>query len=712
MKRGEKSAKRGPGASAVAVAAALALAGCASGLGSGPLFGEMSDRVAFVGAELSLPIEVSDPNGDAIEVSFTAAVPNLCSAGRCRAGIVTEDGKSYLKWVPTLEDVGRHAFTFRARSGAESATKTITIEVRSSIGYNGLPRFLQPLGKGVTLDLATNNCFAFDIIVDDPDSPAVVISEDAPLLSGAALTETDGFASAFEWCPSPSDLFGSGFAELHLSADDGVNPPTTKDFLLVIRYPAKPDCAGDAPLVTHAPADWTSLDNIEITATVSDETGLKHPPIVYYSLTDPGEDPDVSRLAQVTMELTAGSRESGEWTATIPNPVARGDATGDTTVYYLVSAVDNDDAMGPCDHRTDAPNTGAFTLLVAPPDDPEPTTDVAACTECGADAQCGDSTNLCARMGTRGESFCLLGCSRDADCGADYLCSPSDITSIGGRKARVCLPDAGTCKPETVSSCEDDAFEENDNASLAVNATALSPGKQGSLVSCADGSTKDEDWYRLEVADISEVRIVLDGALDSDLDVMLLDDAGNTLGLAETTQSDEELIACVGPGTYFVRVYSFGFARNPYSITYSSRTTDCDVPRACEPDTFENDDGPGKARFIDWKAGVVQSDNTICGGSDDWYRIQLGAGEMFAVEATFIHRTAAEDLDFHFLDSEGVDLTPCSEADTSTCSAFQGQSLDSDEYYDFTAEQSGTYFLVVHGFAGAENHYDIRFWAP
>ncbi|MCA9582783.1 MAG: PPC domain-containing protein, partial [Myxococcales bacterium] len=118
------------------------------------------------------------------------------------------------------------------------------------------------------------------------------------------------------------------------------------------------------------------------------------------------------------------------------------------------------------------------------------------------------------------------------------------------------------------------------------------------------------------------------------------------------------------------------------------------------------------ARPVNYKAGYETKGNFICGGSDDWYRVDLAAGETFAVEATFVHTSASNDLDFHFLDATGKDLTPCSEQDTSTCSAFQGQSLDSNEYYDFTAEQGGTYYLVVHGFARAENSYDIRFWKP
>ncbi|MCA9602322.1 MAG: PPC domain-containing protein [Myxococcales bacterium] len=695
---------------ALALLALVAAAGCAQGIDNRPIFGDLTDRVAFVGAELTIALEVTDPSGDPVKVRFETDAPNLCKDGRCRAGIVTDQGTQSFHWVPRPDDVGRHRFTFIASDGGASARKTITVEVRSSVGYNGLPKFLQPLGNGVTIDLGRTPCFDFDIVVDDPDSPAVTISQEAPLLEGAIITENDSFSATFEWCPTPDDTFGSGFRELHLQADDGVNPPTEKTFLLVVRYPAKPECPGELPNVTHTPADWDSDADIRITAHVDDDSGLKHAPIVYYATSDPGPDPDVSRMAQVPMTLTSGTRESGEWSAEIPNPVVKNPAAGTQNVYYVVSATDNDDALGPGDHTASFPAVGTSRAVVSLPSvaPAGPTPD--PCSPCAADRQCGGAGHACVRMGNRGDAFCVPTCVQASDCPGGYVCPPEPVSSVDDARERVCVPDAGACVVDEVSTCADDTQEDNDTRALADTRPALKQGTTTSLVSCVSGGTKDEDWYRLQVTSTSQVEVSIDGNDASDLDLMLIGPDGKTLGVSETTRSDEVVTTCLGPGTYYARVYSFGSERNTYSLTWTARAASCNAPTACKADAYESDDGMSSARAVDWRKGYTVAGNSICGGSDDWYRVDLVAGDTVAVQAEFVHVTAADDLDFHFLDANGADLTPCSEADTSTCSAFQGQSLDSNEYYDFNAATSGTYYLVVHGFAGAENNYDIRFW--
>jgi hypothetical protein len=96
---------------------------------------------------------------------------------------------------------------------------------------------------------------------------------------------------------------------------------------------------------------------------------------------------------------------------------------------------------------------------------------------------------------------------------------------------------------------------------------------------------------------------------------------------------------------------------------------------------------------------------------DDWYEIALFTGEAVVVDLTFTDTMAGEDLDLHFHDDAGVDLTPCTEDMPGTCTAANGQSSSSNEHYEFDGVDAGctpcTYYVRVHGFDGSQNDYDL-----
>ena len=108
--------------------------------------------------------------------------------------------------------------------------------------------------------------------------------------------------------------------------------------------------------------------------------------------------------------------------------------------------------------------------------------------------------------------------------------------------------------------------------------------------------------------------------------------------------------------------------------------------------------------------------NQICAGDDDWYKVLMFNGERAVIDLTFTQTSAAQDIDLHWFDSTGVDLTPCSEAMPGTCTAAQGQSADANEHFEFTAPAACsalcTYYVAVRGWAGATNAYDIRINVP
>src|SRR5690606_22494714 len=113
------------------------------------------------------------------------------------------------------------------------------------------------------------------------------------------------------------------------------------------------------------------------TIVAKDDKGLRDPPIVYYSMTEPDDpkSPDVTQFSQRETEYAGDDR----WIAWLPSlGLAPGEAT---TVYLLASATDNDDTSGStCDLRTDT-SLRAFTAIgshnIAP-----------TCAPCDTSSQC------------------------------------------------------------------------------------------------------------------------------------------------------------------------------------------------------------------------------------------------------------------------------------------------------------------------------------
>jgi hypothetical protein len=119
------------------------------------------------------------------------------------------------------------------------------------------------------------------------------------------------------------------------------------------------------------------------------------------------------------------------------------------------------------------------------------------------------------------------------------------------------------------------------------------------------------------------------------------------------------------------------------------------VMTGCRDDPFEEDDGPATERWIDLDLATVRmTGNQICSGDDDWSGFALHAGETVEVHASFDAPTAAGDLD---LVVQGEDGTPVAVA----------QEAGSNEHMSVTSEAGGVYHLVVHGWQGASNAYDL-----
>jgi hypothetical protein len=123
----------------------------------------------------------------------------------------------------------------------------------------------------------------------------------------------------------------------------------------------------------------------------------------------------------------------------------------------------------------------------------------------------------------------------------------------------------------------------------------------------------------------------------------------------------------------------------PYCTTFA--------PDGCQADRFE----PNNSR--DAAAAISDGSNTgltVCGGEEDWYWVRPGPGTM---NASIYFNNSDGDLDMKLYDSQGNQVE--SSAGTGDSESIEHQVSEEDDYY-----------VVVFGYNGAENTYDINLTVP
>ncbi len=554
---------------ALPLLAVLALGSCKEE-NQAPVVAPIESQGVAVGDTLTFTVFATDRDGDALTYAFEApGVPGVESSASISA---SPDGSGgAFSFTPTDEQVGTHIFEFVISDGSNEVRTSTTIAVTGGGGSGSAPQFKRPLSQGTVLDLVESSCAEFDIEVEDPDSDSIVLTQVAPTIVGSELDAfPGGFEGRWSWCPSREQKDTSDQWDLTLSADDGDNPATLKDFTIVLRKPSGEGCPGEFPDIEHEVGDFSTVLDLQIVATVSDDVGIPGEPVVLYSFEDPGNPIQFELLSNVaTMELQDGDDRSGTWVGSIPNPVANEPEGSSATLWYLIQATDNDDEDGDCDHRTDAPPVGAYQVTVTNSGEAG---GAGLCEGCSADVQCGEDGDHCLPA-SEGGPVCGRACNDD--CPEGYVCGPASTTSVDGATGRQCVPETGSCEGGNGGDCEDDPAEDDDNPQQG---GALPPIDEGEYlaVMCPD----DEDWWSFEIDQEAVVEATLSGPGGVDLDLALTNGAGQLITSSIGGTSEESIVsACQSPGDYFLRVYEgIGIDEGvDYELTLSLDTESCMV---------------------------------------------------------------------------------------------------------------------------------------
>jgi hypothetical protein len=114
----------------------------------------------------------------------------------------------------------------------------------------------------------------------------------------------------------------------------------------------------------------------------------------------------------------------------------------------------------------------------------------------------------------------------------------------------------------------------------------------------------------------------------------------------------------------------------------------------CTEDALDPNRSPSAAYAL--TAGTAQRSLRLCGGSDDWFKVALTAGQVLDATISFTHANGDLDLDAYAPD--GTTLLAQSRQSSATVN---------EEHVQVTAGAAGTYYLRVYAAAGVANTYDL-----
>lgn len=618
----------------------------------------LEDQRVHVNETLLLALRLDRSVADA---SWSLSAPSVPEISR-NAQLYPAGSTATFRWAPLASQAGTHQFTFSVAAEGATDAETITIEV---VGDDGAPRFIQP-SSGGAYDLSRTPEIVVPIQVLDEDSISVEIREREPRIDGAELTRLTGTSAQWRWRPSPSQVDTSLRYDLRLEADDGTNPPVEHTYEIVLFAEGRGGCDGEPPRIGETspppPELVATARDYEVLATITDETGFRDAPLLYFTQHAPASpsDPDLTSPSMRSVPFV-GLGDS-QYVAYIPNlQLSPGEQR---TLYSFVVVTDNDDPTGTaCDHTTVGP---MVEFRVAAPETADP---VGYCEVCSVDGQCAGG--LC----VPGDPYARCGVDCDGGCPSGAECR--EVTSREGNVSEQCVPADGSCLGS--GECANDAYEPNDAESEA-ELIAVDDLLEG--VICPG----DEDYFELQMVNGQRYEVTAAGwdASRADIDMELLAPTGRSIAGSWSASDTETISACTPEtGTHYIWLYGYEEThQSTYLLDVRESSEAC-----CEDDDHEDNDVQPEGTSLRCGREV---DATLCQGDDDWFCIEVS--EPSTARLSMDCDAATGDLDLSLLDSDGVVLD---DDLASTC----------DSELEVYLPAAGEYCALVHGWGDAEGAY-------
>ena len=258
---------------------------------------------------------------------------------------------------------------------------------------------------------------------------------------------------------------------------------------------------------------------------------------------------------------------------------------------------------------------------------------------------------------------------------------------------------------ETMPACAalEDDHEDNDTREAA--AALPEDGAPLDLRVCPG----DEDWFKAGIEAGWTLFVIFQGeVLDGELNLEIIDEAGRTVavgadagegGPEDPAGSEVERFAAIAQelqeGLYFIKL-SGGEAAGKLTVK--------GVP-PCPDGDDENEENDTSEAAKPVQKGGQPLELRRCGGDDDWFRLELPAGERAQVQAAFVH--ADGDLVLEAFDEDDTE-NPVEHSDESSDEQpGEGLTLEAD------ADAAGVWLLRISGASiDSTNFYQLQVREP
>jgi hypothetical protein len=253
-------------------------------------------------------------------------------------------------------------------------------------------------------------------------------------------------------------------------------------------------------------------------------------------------------------------------------------------------------------------------------------------------------------------------------------------------------PSIGTDYTLTWSSTQRDGYEGESGNNTIDDAFDISAVEGRFLTEFEGQSTLfDEDWYRIERN--GEGLLVQAEFLhaEGNIDIDLYNNVGDRIlvGTSATDLNVERIVYAGGSnGTYYIRVYG-DLNGNAYDLFWRDFNEDDEEVFLVVQDApdLENDISSQAVSLVDNELELIDNLTQL---DDDWYRIEVEAGDRLTIDCQFEHLGGDIDIElYEDLDPLGAPV------------AFSNSQTD-NEFIDIDTLPAGDYLLRVHGRTLAE----------